>query len=297
MATVAPLVVITGPTGSGKSDLALELAERYGGEIICADSRTIYRGMDIGTAKPTAADQARVPHHLLDVVEPGERFTVHDFQHHARVAIADIRARGRVPFLVGGTGLYIDSVVLDYEFPPEPDPAYRAELESLDVATLQERIRDAKLPLPENMLNKRHLLNTLLRKGKAVVRKTHPSENTLVVVITTDKAELERRIIRRAQHMFEAGVLREAQELGERYGWDSEAMTGNIYPILRRVLAGEMSRRVAIEQFVVRDRQLAKRQVTWTKRHDFVRWLTLPEAKHWLEAEIERRLRLTDVLG
>ena len=106
MAAVMPLVVIVGPTASGKSTLAIELAEQYGGEIICADSRTIYTGMDIGTAKPSAEDQARVPHWGLDLVQPGEPFSAADFKVYAEQKIADIRSRGRIPFLVGGTGLY-----------------------------------------------------------------------------------------------------------------------------------------------------------------------------------------------
>ena len=111
-----PLVVIAGPTASGKTALAIRLAERYDGEIICADSRTIYKGMDIGTAKPSAEEQARVPHWGLDIVEPGERFTVADFKAYAERKIQEIRERDRIPFLVGGTGLYIDAVIFDFQF-------------------------------------------------------------------------------------------------------------------------------------------------------------------------------------
>lgn len=297
MAAQQPLIVITGPTASGKSGLALDLAERYGGEIICADSRTIYRHMDIGTAKPTAEERARVPHHLLDVAEPGERFTVHDFQRLAQAAISDIRARGKLSLLVGGTGLYVDSIVLEYELPPAPEPALATWLQGQSVSELQDLIRERGLSLPHNMLNKRHLMSVLIRGERAVSRRTEPAEDTIVVAIATDRAELERRIVARAQTMFRAGVLHEAQVLGEQYGWESEAMTGNIYPILHEVLRGTLNRQEAIERFVIRDRQLAKRQTTWLKRHDFVRWLPLPEARQYLEAEIARRMGPTDVLG
>lgn len=297
MAANTPLVVITGPTASGKTSLALDLAERYGGEIICADSRTIYKGMDIGTAKPTALEQARVPHHLLDVVEPNEVFTAHDFQVRAMSVIEAIRGRGRIPFLVGGTGLYIDSVVLEYQFPVQPSAAERARLERLSREELLARIDARHLPRPRNLLNKRHLISTLLRDGARATRKNYPSKNTIVVAIATEQDELERRIILRAKTMFESGVLLEAQRLGALYGWDSEAMTGNIYPILHEVLYGRLSRQEAIQRFVVRDRQLAKRQVTWLKRHEFVQWLSLDDARRYLEREIGRRVRLDDVLG
>lgn len=117
----APLIVICGPTASGKTALAIKLARQYGGEIICADSRTIYKGMDIGTAKPTASEQALVPHWGIDIVEPGDTYSVAQFKEYALAKIREIRGRGNIPFLVGGTGLYIDAVVLDYTFGPPAD--------------------------------------------------------------------------------------------------------------------------------------------------------------------------------
>lgn len=278
---MAPLIVITGPTASGKSSLALELAEKYGGEIICADSRTVYRGMDIGTAKPSAEDQARVPHHLLDVVEPGERFTVHDFQRLARDAIVEIRTKGKIPFLVGGTGLYIDSIVLKYKF-PENDNKSRQALSVKSVEELQTMIKNQHAIMPFNDQNKRHLISAIVANGQTQTAKAAPDPDTHVVSIATEKAILHERIAARARDMFEGGVLDEARQLGEIYGWDREAMTGNIYPILRQVIEGKMSEDEAIEQFIVRDRQLAKRQVTWLKRHDFVRWLNLEDAESYL---------------
>ena len=154
---MAPLIVITGPTGSGKTGLAIELAEKWGGEIVCADSRTVYKGMDIGTAKPTIEERARVPHHLLDIIEPNERFTVHDFQQFARKAIVEIRTRGHIPFLVGGTGLYIDSVVLDYEF-PEDDAELREYLSVKSIGELHSMIKSQHIAIPQNDQNKRHLV-------------------------------------------------------------------------------------------------------------------------------------------
>ena len=132
-----PLIVIAGPTASGKTALAVRLAERFGGEIICADSRTIYRGMDIGTAKPTRDERASVPHWGLDLVEPGERFTVATFKAYAEQKIAEIRERGNIPFLVGGTGLYIDAIVFDFAFAGEANEVLREQLEQMNVQELQ----------------------------------------------------------------------------------------------------------------------------------------------------------------
>jgi tRNA dimethylallyltransferase len=285
---MAPLIVITGPTASGKSRLALELAERYRGEIICADSRTVYIGMDIGTAKPSSQDQARVPHHLLDVVKPGERFTAGEFQARARQVIEAIRARGNVPFLVGGTGLYIDSVVLNYRFDDTPvDETERRELEQLSAEQLQTLLKKHHIDLPENRGNKRHLIRAREQRGINISRQNGPDDNTYVVAITTDSTMLNERIRDRASDMFAAGVLDEARALGEKYGWESEAMTGNIYPILRQVLEGLITQDEAIELIAIRDRQLVKRQLTWLKRHDYVRWLSISDARNYISSVLD----------
>lgn len=277
-----PLIVITGPTASGKSVLAVELAEEYGGEIICADSRTIYKGMDIGTAKPSLEEQARVPHHLLDIVEPDERFTVHDFQQLARQTIVEIRTRGHIPFIVGGTGLYIDSVVLDYNFTND-DVELRRELSGKTVLELQSMIKTQHLAMPQNAQNKRHLVQSIVAGQHTPHAKKAPDDSTYVVAIATERATLEERIVIRVHEMFDSGVVDEARRLGEQYGWSSEALTGNIYPILKQVIDGELDRDAAIEKCIIRDRQLTKRQITWLKRHSFVQWKTLDEARTYLE--------------
>jgi tRNA dimethylallyltransferase len=143
----APLVVIVGPTASGKSALAIELAEQFGGEIICADSRTVYKGMDIGTAKPSLEDQARVPHWGLDLVDPNEPFSVADFQTYAFEKIADVRSRGKIPFLVGGSGLYIDAVIFEFKF-MEIDTALRAKLDKMSLEELHDYCIENNINLP-----------------------------------------------------------------------------------------------------------------------------------------------------
>jgi tRNA dimethylallyltransferase len=279
-----PIIVITGPTASGKTGLALELAKKYNGEIICADSRTVYKGMDIGTAKPTRAEQAMVAHHLLDVVEPGERFTAQDFQQLAFDAIKGIQAHGRTPFLVGGTGLYIDAVTLEFDWPTVQK--VDAGLDKKSVQELQAMIKEQHKKMPENPLNKRHLLNVLKRESSGT-RRASPRENVTVVAIATDKDVLEGRIQKRAREMFDTGVIDEAKWLGDLYGWGSEAMRSNIYPIIKKVLDGELTKEQAVEQFITRDRQLAKRQITWLKRHDYVKWLSLDDARSYLQTVLE----------
>ncbi len=288
MATITPLIVITGPTASGKTGLALKLAERYNGEIICADSRTVYTGLDIGTAKPSDEERLRIPHHLLDVVAPDERFTVADFQALARAAIADVRARGKVPFLVGGTGLYVDSIVLDYEFGPDQDAEKRGLLEEKTVEELLTLLEKQQIDKPTNMLNKRHLIRALEQKGVNSTRKMTPNDNTYVVSISTDKDVLMDRVATRADEMFEVGVVDEARELADIYGWDAESLSGNIYPILRRVIEGDLTVDQAKQLFIIRDRQLIKRQLTWLKRHTFVQWLSLDEAERDISARLDR---------
>jgi tRNA dimethylallyltransferase len=278
-----PLIVITGPTASGKTGLALKLAERWGGEIICADSRTVYKHMDIGTAKPTTKEQSRVPHWLLDVVEPGQRFTAADFQRLAFAAIDDIRARGKIPFLVGGSGLYVDSVVLRFSFGPDADAAVRRELESKTVEELQSLLKKQHIALPENLRNKRYLIRSYEKNNNSTSDDANPDIHTHVVALTNDKQDLAQRIERRVKGFFDAGIVKETQHILDTYGADGEAFTGNIYPIVKDVIEGRLTQGEAETLCAARDRQLAKRQITWLKRHDWVRWKSLPEAEQYID--------------
>jgi len=277
-----PLIVIVGPTASGKSGVALELAEQYGGEIICADSRTVYKGMDIGTAKPSKQDQARVLHWGLDLVAPGEPFSAADFKTYAVQKIEEIRARGHVPFLVGGTGLYIDSVVFDYEFGPPADLEKRAELEQMSLEELHKYCIQHNISLPENSQNKRYVIRAIEQKDISAKRSEKPIENCIVVGIATDNEQLRERIRKRSEQLFEDGVVDEAKKLGDTYGWENEAMTGNIYRFARAYLDGKITN----DEFKLRnetaDWQLAKRQLTWLKRNIFITWLPLAEVKNYI---------------
>ncbi|MDB5179948.1 MAG: putative tRNA dimethylallyltransferase [Candidatus Saccharibacteria bacterium] len=277
-----PLVVIAGPTASGKSGVAIELAEQFGGEIICADSRTIYKGMDIGTAKPSNEDQARVPHWGLDLVAPNEPFSAADFKAYAVQKIEEIRARGHVPFLVGGTGLYIDSVVFDYQFGPAADLEKRAELEQMSLEELHNYCIQYNIPLPENDRNKRYVIRAIEQKGISSKRLMTPIKNCIIVGITTDSEQLRERIGKRSEQLFEDGVVQEAKILGDTYGWESAAMTGNIYRLSRAFLNNEITESELKRRNETADWQLAKRQMTWLKRNQFITWLPLGEVKNYI---------------
>ena len=283
-----PLVVIVGPTASGKTALAIDLAEEFGGEIICADSRTVYRGMDIGTAKPTPEEQARVPHWGLDLVEPGERFTAADFKEYAEQKVEEIRQRVHIPFLVGGTGLYIDAVVFDYQFGPEADPTRRQSLEMNSLDQLREYCRKNNIPLPENGKNKRYVIRAIERESVSVKKRNEPITSTIIVGIATDKATLVKRIAHRTEQLFQNGVVDEAMILGKKYGWNTEAMTGNIYRLARPYLNKELTLQEYKDKFTTSDWRLAKRQLTWLKRNPYVQWLNLEEAHDYLSLHLAK---------
>jgi tRNA dimethylallyltransferase len=270
--TVPPLVVILGPTGSGKSALAMQAAKLLGGEIICADSRTVYKGMDIGTAKPSKADCAEVPHHLLDVVEPDKRFTASDFQDLANKAIEEIWQRGHLPIMVGGTGLYINSVLFGYQFGADVDAGFRVALNRMSVDKLKEYCRKFNIEIPVNENNKRHLVRAIEQNG--INRNSYRSirDNTLVLGLDVERDVLKKRLQARAIEMLKQNVVTEATILASKYGWECEALTGNIYRTLHKLIDGELSEKQAIERIVITDMQLAKRQITWHKRNEHIFW-------------------------
>lgn len=274
-----PLIVIVGPTASGKTSLAIEIAEKVGGEIICADSRTVYKYMDIGTAKPTQEEQSRVPHWGIDLVEPDVRFTAADFKRYADLMIAEIRSRGNIPMLVGGTGLYVDSVVFDYSFGPAADPGQRQLYESMSLEQLHKYCYDNNIKLPENEKNKRYVIRAIERKSTHPTREKAPIANTIIVGITTDKAELYQRIEQRAHEIVSIDIIHEAQRLSDHYGWDHESMTGNIYPLCRSYIEGTLTMDELLSHFITLDRRLAKRQMTWLRRNPYIEWCSLDNAK------------------
>lgn len=238
--------------------------------------------MDIGTAKPSARDRERVPHWGLDLVEPGERFTAADFKRYTLAKIDEIRGRGHVPFIVGGTGLYVDGVIFDYQFGPTVDEVRRAELESMTIQDLHNYCVKHNIVLPENTQNKRYVIRAIEQESINRKRKSDPISSSIIVGIATNRDVLRTRIEHRSEQLFDNGVVEEAIELGKEYGWDSEAMTGNIYPLVRLYLEGKATLAEIKDKFTTLDWQLAKRQLTWLRRNPHIKWLPLSEAEHYL---------------
>lgn len=269
-----PLVVIVGETGSGKSALALELAEQFDGEIISADSWTVYQGFDVGTAKPSADERAQVPHHLLDVADPLAGFSAVEFQRLAKAAIDDIVARGKLPILAGGTGLYIDSVLFDYQFLPSSDPELRKELNALSLAEVLERAEAMGLDTTGiDLRNKRRVIRLIENNGARPTKRTMRG-NTLVLGIRTDREHLRERVARRVDAMLAAGLEAEVQCLSERYGWDAEPMKGIGYREWKEYFDGSADLDETRARIVKVTMDLAKRQRTWFKRNDSIQWLS-----------------------
>jgi tRNA dimethylallyltransferase len=273
-----PLLVICGPTASGKTGLAIRLAKEFNGEVISADSRAIYRDLNIGTAKPDLEERQGIPHWGIDIVAPGEPFSAADFKAYALQKIEEIKGRGHIPILVGGTGLYVDGIVFDYTFPERPDAAERVKLETWTLEELHSYCYENNIDLPENAKNKRYVINTILRQDSSPSRRSAPIENCIIVGIATDKDVLQSRIEQRAERLTGAEVRKEAERASAKYGWNNEAMTANIYPLMKRYIEGGMSLNELRRTFIVLDWHLAKRQLTWLRRNEYIKWLSLDEA-------------------
>jgi tRNA dimethylallyltransferase len=274
-------VVIVGETASGKSAVALRLAQEFNGEIICADSWTVRRGMDIGTAKPTPEEQALVPHHLLDIVRPDEDFTAAVFKRLAQAAIDDIASRGKLPIMVGGTGLYIDSVLYDFGFLTAGDRTARAELNNLDLSELLRKIRDLNLSTENvDIRNKRRLIRLIETNG-AVPSRQKLRGNTLIIGLKPKREVLNQRITTRVDAMLSAGLEDEVRRLGEQYGWDAEGLKGVGYAQWRDYFKSTQSLEETRQKIIKSSLDLAKRQRTWFKRDKSIRWLVTPVK--WLD--------------
>lgn len=241
MSENTPVIIILGPTGSGKTGVSIEIAKSIGGEVISADSRAIYKGMDIGTAKPTIEEMDGVPHYGMDLVEPGERFTVADWKQYAETKIADIKARGKVPIITGGTGLYIDALIYDYHF-KGPTGAKIGDFEQ-----------------------------------KSCSDRTEVKGNFLIIGIKWPTGVLRERLKKRIDAMFSPELYAETEKLVQIYGWGSQAMKSDIYEYAYKYLEGELTLEEAKEQCFYEDWHLAKRQMTWFKRNKQIIWLNLEE--------------------
>ena len=273
------MIAIVGPTASGKTALALRVAERLGGEIVSADSRQVYRGMDVGTAKPTPAERARVPHHLVDVADPGERYDVLRFQHDARAALAAIRGRGRMALVVGGTGLYVRALLDGLDLASLPhDEAVRARLEAEAPAALYGRLRavdpDAAARVdPRNVRRVIRYLELATLAGGPVPRRRTARLIALRVGLRPPREWLVAAIDRRVREMVATGVLEEARALVAR-GIDPRlpSMSAHGYVHWAAHLRGEIDLARAIELTARDVRAYSRRQMTWFRRDPAIRW-------------------------
>ncbi|MCW2943549.1 MAG: tRNA delta(2)-isopentenylpyrophosphate transferase [Actinoallomurus sp.] len=293
------MIAVVGPTAAGKSDLAVELALRLGGEVVNADSMQLYRGMDVGTAKLGMDERRGVPHHLLDVWDVTETASVAEYQRAAREAITEIRARGRVPLLVGGSGLYVRAVLDDLEFPgTDPDLRVRleAELAEAGPAVLHARLAErdpgaAASILPSNGRRIVRALEVIEMTGRpftASMPSYARAEGTAQLGLRVPRPELDERIAVRVERMWSAGLVEEVRRLepyGLRDGRTASRALG--YAQVLRVLSGEWSEEQAREETVRATRRFARRQESWFRRDPRVRWIDY-------DAPVERALDTID---
>ena len=280
------LIAIVGPTASGKTALAIDLARRFGGEIVSADARQIYRGMDIGTAKPTATERATIPHHLIDIRDPDDDYTVADYQRDAFAAIDAIVARGAVPFLVGGTGLFVRAVVENLDIPGAPaDPTLRAAIENeiardglaAAFARLVALDPDAAAVVdPKNPRRVVRALEVARATGKpftAQRRVREPRYETLTLGLDLPPEILRSRIEMRVNAMIESGFAREVAALLERYGAAAPAFNAIGYREMAASLNGGPSLAETATLIVMDTWHYAKRQRTWFKKSKGILWI------------------------
>ncbi len=304
-----PAIFIMGPTAAGKTDLALELAKRHPLEIISVDSALVYRGMDIGTAKPSAEILKQFPHHLVDILEPTETYSAGRFRDDALSLMADITSRGKVPLLVGGTMLYFNALQKGMSKLPSADPAVRAKLDAeaveFGLAYLHQRLAEvdpvaaARIHVndPQRLqraLEVYEITGKSLTELTATQGETLPYKISKIIVAPFDRAVLHQRIAKRYREMVDNGFLTEVQKLYQR---------GDCHPGLPSIravgyrqawayLSGELDMETFIDKAIVATRQMAKRQITWLRSQDDGVWfdsgqsLPVEEVNHYLKGQV-----------
>ncbi|MFA5308682.1 MAG: tRNA (adenosine(37)-N6)-dimethylallyltransferase MiaA [Dehalococcoidales bacterium] len=296
------LIAIVGPTGSGKSRLALRLAGIFRGEIIGADSRQVYRLMDIGTAKPTPQEMAAVPHHLIDIINPNEEFSLALFQRLANRAIDDIHRRGRLPFLVGGTGLYVRAILEGWQVPAiSPDRDFRYNIEKIaSENNVEEIYQELVIADPDaaakiDRRNVRRVIRALevhAQAGKAFSQlggKIAPDFIPHIIGLTAERSELYRIVDRRVDGMIERGLVPEVENLLKSgYDFSLPAMSGIGYRQIGQYLKSEMTLAAAIQKIKTETHRFIRHQYAWFRLNDErIHWY---DAGDWQNPEIEKAL-------
>ncbi|WP_210363916.1 tRNA (adenosine(37)-N6)-dimethylallyltransferase MiaA [Bacillus sp. REN3] len=288
------LIVLIGPTAVGKTSLSIELAKRFNAEIISGDSMQIYKGMDIGTAKITQEEMEGIPHHLLDIKEPEESFSTAEFQELVRAKIEEISTRGRLPMIVGGTGLYIQSAIYDYHFTDSPsDQSFREALERQADEdgpealhqTLKEADPESAARIhPNNIRRVIRALEVIHCTGKTAseVQGDQSPEllyNTALVGLTMDRELLYERINLRVDRMVEQGLLQEVKHLYDKGLRDCQSIQAIGYKELYDYFDGNVTLQQAIENLKQNSRRYAKRQLTWFRNKMKVEWFDMSESE------------------
>lgn len=303
-----PLIVILGATAVGKTALSLELAEEFDGEIVGADSRQIYRGMDIGTAKPSTQEQARVPHHLIDVRPPDGQMALATYQKMALAAIDGIHRRGRVPFLVGGSALYLRAVTEGLRIPPvAPDPALRAELEAYaqenSRAALHARLQDLDPDTaagihPNNVrrvVRALEIVQTTGRRKSELEAASPPPYRILKIGLDLPRALLHERIDRRVEEMVAHGLVEEMSALlSAGFSPDLPAFSSLGYREIAAYLAGSTTLAAAVERIQIETHRFVRHQYTWFRRMAGIHWFSCSEVTHPAMRELAARFLCRD---
>jgi len=290
------VLVIIGPTAVGKTKLSIEMAKRYNGEIISGDSMQIYRGMDVGTAKITKEEMEDIPHHLIDIKEPFESFSVAEFQELVRAKIAEIAKKGKLPIIVGGTGLYIQSVIYDYQFSDvSGDEAYRLQLEErvkeIGNEALHEELKgidpgSAAQIHPNNVRRVIRALEIYHLTGKTMQEyQSHQQPdllyNTAIVGLTMDRDQLYERINLRVNMMMDEGLLPEVKALYQQGLRECQSIQAIGYKEIYEYLDGKVTLNEAVENLKQNSRRYAKRQLTWFRNKMKVEWFDMSNVNNF----------------
>ncbi len=283
------IIVILGPTSSGKSEMAVILAKKFGGEVISADSRQVYKGLNIGSGKITKREMKGVPHYLLDVASPKRAFSVSEFKRIAEKKIGDILKRGKIPIICGGTGFYIQAIVDDLVFPEVlPDEKLRAHLSGKSTNELfkilqykdPRRAKEIDSKNPHRLIRAIEIAQTLGAVPRKSAHTGARQYDVLQIGIKTDDEKLKDRIYNRIIARLHVGMLTEVKRLHERgLSWKRMEALGLEYRFLSRYLRKKITKDEMIEQLNIATRQFAKRQKTWFKRDKRIKWFTLGEIK------------------
>lgn len=268
----SPLITIVGETASGKSELALYLATKFSGEIINADSWSVYVDFNIGTAKPSISDRSKIKHYLIDVADPKIGFSAAEFKKQASKAIFEINNNNKVPILVGGTGLYIDSILYDYSFLPPSSVEDRLKYEAMTLNQLQELCIEKGYSLSSIDKNNKRRVTRLLENEGIFPTSMPMREDTLVLGIRTAPNLQKKNIETRTRKMLENGLEDEVRNLAKEYGWGIEPMKGIGYREFKDFFDKKISLDELAEKINADTLKLVKKQKTWFKRNKSIQW-------------------------